>query len=125
MLGISRKTMLYGAAGALGGSAAWAFVPALSGAAGGGLGAEILLGALAGLFIGGFVWSHEAMTGKLFRTAISRAAFGGAAGILGGALGAGLGSTVFSVLGRYAADLGGFRASLGVALSVALGWAML
>ena len=125
MLGISPKTMLYGAAGALGGSAAWAFVPALSGAAGGGLGAEILLGALTGMCIGGFIWSHEAMTGKQFRTAIKRAAFGAAAGILGGALGAGLGSMAFSALGRYAADLSGFRASLGVALSVALGWAML
>ena len=125
MNGFSRKTMLNGAAGALGGSAAWAFIPVLSRAASGGLGAEILLGALVGMCIGGFLWSHEAVTGKQFRTAAKRAAFGAMAGILGGAIGASLGNTAFSVLGRYSADLGGHRASLGIALSVALGWAML
>jgi VWFA-related protein len=121
----SHKTLLYGATGALGGSAAWAFVLYVSGAAKGGLPTEVALGALVGIFIGGFIWSHEAITGRQFRAAMKRAAYGAAAGILGGAAGAALGNTVFSVLGRLVADLGGFRASLGMALSVALGWAVL
>jgi VWFA-related protein len=123
---LSHKTLLlYGAAGALGGSAAWAFVLYVSGTAGGGLFTEVALGALAGMFIGGFIWSHEAITGRQFQAAMKRAAYGAAAGILGGAAGAALGNTVFSILGKYVAELGGFRASLGMVLSVALGWAVL
>jgi VWFA-related protein len=122
---ITYKTLLYGAAGALGGSAAWAFVLALSRALRSGLPTEIALGALAGMCIGGFIWSHEAITGRQLGSAVKRAAFGAMAGMFGGALGAGLGNTVFSALGAYVADLGGFRASLGIALSAALGWAVL
>ena len=114
-----------GATGALGGSAAWAFVLYVSGAARGGLPTEVMLGALAGICIGGFIWSHEALTGRQFHAAMKRAAYGATAGILGGASGAALGNTVFSALGRVVADLGGFRASLAMTLSVALGWAML
>lgn len=122
---LSHKIFLYGAAGALGGSAAWAFVPILSGAAGSGLLAEVLLGALTGMFIGGAFWSHEALAGRQFQTALKRAAYGAAAGLLGGAVGAGLGNTVFSMLGRLVVELGGFRASLGIAFAVALGWSIL
>jgi VWFA-related protein len=122
---ITYKTLFYGAAGALGGSAAWAFVLALSRALRSDLLAEIALGALVGICIGGFIWSHEAITGRQFGSAVKRAAFGAMAGMFGGALGAGLGNTVFSALGKYVADLGGFRASLGIALSAALGWAVL
>jgi VWFA-related protein len=124
MLGLTHKTLLYGAAGALGGSAAWPFVLVLSASAAG-LPSEILLGAVTGMFLGGFIWSHEALAGRQFKTAVQRAAFGALAGLLGGALGAGLGSTVFSVLGRYAAEQGGFAASLGIILAVSLGWAIL
>ena len=122
---LTYKTLVYGAAGAFGGSAAWAFVLALSQTMRSGLLTEIALGSIVGMFIGGFVWSHEAITGRQFRTALERAAFGALAGILGGGLGAVQGNTVFSALGRYVANLGGFRASLGIALSVALGWAVL
>lgn len=122
---LSHKIILYAAAGALGGSTAWAFVLSLSGAAGGGLLTEIMLGALTGLFIGGFIWSHEAITGRQLQAAVRTAGYGAAAGIIGGAAGAALGNTVFSVLGKFVADLGGFKASLGMALSVALGWAVL
>lgn len=122
---LSHKIILFGAAGALGGSMAWAFVLSASGAARNGLLTEALLGALTGLFIGGAIWSHEALAGRQFPAAIKRAAYGAAAGIFGGALGAGLGSTIFTLLGRFVADLGGVRASAGVALSVALGWAIL
>lgn len=125
MPGLTHKTLLYGAAGALGGSAAWAFVLALSASVTAGLRSEILLGAVTGMFLGGFIWSHEALAGRQFGTAVKRAAFGAAAGLLGGALGAGLGSTVFSVLGRYAAERGGFAASLGIILAVSLGWAIM
>lgn len=122
---LTHKTLLYGAAGAFGGSAAWAFVLAVSQTMRSGLLTEMALGSFAGMFIGAFIWSHEALTGRQFRAALERASFGALAGILGGGLGAGLGNTVFSVLGRYVADLGVFRASLGIALSVALGWAVL
>ena len=121
----SHKILLSGATGALGGSAAWAFVVFVSGAAKGGLPTEVMLGALSGICIGGFIWSHEAITGRQFHAAMKRAAYGATAGILGGAAGAALGNTAFSALGRLVADLGGFRASLGMTLSVALGWAVL
>jgi len=122
---LSHKILLYAAAGALGGSAAWAFVLYVSGAAGSGLLTEVALGALAGMFIGGFIWSHEAITGRQFQTAMKRGVYGAAAGILGGAAGAALGNTVFTALGNIVVDAGGFRASLGVALAVGLGWAVL
>ena len=122
---LTHKTLLYGAAGALGGSAAWPFVLVLSASAVAGLRLEILLGAVTGMFLGSFIWSHEALAGRQFGTAAKRAAFGAAAGLLGGALGAGLGNTVFSVLGRYAAERSGFAASLGIILAVSLGWAIM
>jgi hypothetical protein len=122
---LSHKILLYSAAGALGGSAAWAFVLYVSGRAGSGLLTEVVLGALAGMFIGGFIWSHEAITGRQFQAAMKRAVYGAAAGILGGAAGAALGNTVFTALGKIVVDAGGFRASLGIALAVGLGWAVL
>jgi VWFA-related protein len=125
MFKLTHKTALYGAAGALGGSAAWAFVLSVSNAAGSGLLTEVMLGAISGIFIGGFIWSHESITGRRFREAAKRAGFGAAAGLLGGAAGAALGNTIFTALGNLAAEAGGFKASLGVALSVALGWAVL
>ncbi len=84
-----------------------------------------MLGALAGMFIGAFIWSHEALSGRQFRTAMKRAAYGAAAGLCGGAAGAALGNTTFAALGMIVAEYGGFTASLGMALSVALGWAIL
>lgn len=111
--------------GALGGSAVWMFILMLSNALSSGLLTELMLGGLSGMFIGGFIWSHEAITGRQVRAAIRRAGYGAAAGILGGAAGAVLGSTVFTALGRIVADQGGFSASLGISLSVALGWAIL
>ncbi len=122
---LSHKTILYGAAGGLGGSAAWVLVLQLSGAGKGGLLTEVLLGAIAGMCIGGFLWSHEAITGRQYRTALVRAAWGAGAGLAGGALGAGLGNTVFSLLGTFSAELGGMKAFLALALSVGLGWALL
>lgn len=121
---LSHKTFLYGAAGFFGGSAAWAFI-LHTGRAGGGLLLEIALGGIAGAFIGGFILSHEAITGRQFKAALKRAAYGAAAGLLGGAAGAALGNTVFSGLGRYVAGLGGLKASLGITAAVALGWAVL
>ena len=125
MPGLSQKTLMYGAAGAFGGSTAWALILHVSSTAEKGLLTEILLGAFAGMFIGGFIWSHEAITGRQYKTAIKRAAYGGLAGLLGGVAGASLGNSVFSAVGKLVADLGGLKASLGVALAVALGWAIL
>lgn len=122
---LSHKTVLYAAAGGLGGSAAWIFVLSVSAAAGGNLLSEMLLGALMGLFIGGFIWSHEAVGGRQFRAALKRAGYGAAAGVIGGGMGALLGNTVFSLLGAFVAGLGGLRASVGIYVSVALGWAVL
>jgi hypothetical protein len=85
----------------------------------------MMLGGLSGMFIGGFLWSHESITGRQFRAVVRRAAIGAAAGLIGGAAGAGLGSTVFTTLGSLVVDAGGFKASLGVVLAVALGWAIL
>jgi VWFA-related protein len=122
---LSHKTILYGAAGGLGGSAAWIFILWLSAVADQGLLTEIMLGALAGMFIGAFIWSHEALSGRQYGTAMKRAAYGAVAGLFGGAAGAGLGNTAFAALSKIVADFGGFTASLGMALSVALGWAIL
>jgi VWFA-related protein len=119
------KIVFYALAGALGGAAAWVFVLALSNISAGGFSTELLLGALSGMFIGAFIWSHETISGRQFKAALERAGFGAAAGILGGALGAALGSTIFSVLGKFVADAGGFRTSVGLALAVGLGWAIL
>jgi VWFA-related protein len=117
--------LLSAIAGALGGSAAWAFVITFSTMSASGLVTEMVLGSLAGMFIGAFLWSHESITGRQFKAALARAAYGAAAGLVGGAVGAVLGSTAFTTLGAAMADAGGFKASLGVALAVALGWAIL
>ncbi len=119
------KILLYAVTGALGGSAAWAFVLTVSSRTSGGLLVEAVLGGLAGLFIGGFLWSHESITGRQFKAAVKRGGLGAVAGFLGGAVGAALGSTVFTSLGKAVADAGGFKASMGVALAVALGWSIL
>lgn len=121
----THKTLLYGATGALGGSAAWAFVLSVTGMLQGALLNEVLLGALAGMFIGGFIWSHEAIMSRHLPAILKRASIGAVAGLIGGAAGAGLGNSLFTVLGKIVADLGWFKASLGIALSVALGWAIL
>jgi VWFA-related protein len=125
MTKLTQKTFFYGAAGALGGACAWAFVLAASHAAHGGKIVELALGGLAGMFIGGFIWSHEAITGRQAGVAVRRAAYGAAAGLIGGAAGALLGSTLFTRLGVIAAESGGLTALIGIALSVALGWAVL
>ncbi len=125
MFRFSHKTVLYGAAGALGGSAAWLFILLVSAFVEEGLLTEIMLGALAGMFAGGFIWSHEAIAGRQLGAALKRGFYGAVAGLLGGAAGAGLGNTIFTMLGRIMAESGGLKASLGIALSVALGWAVL
>lgn len=125
MTRLTHKTLLHGAAGALGGSAAWAFVLSVSGIAGNGLLNEVLLGAIAGMFIGGFIWSHEAIMGRQVLTALKRAVFGSTAGLVGGAIGAALGNTIFTTLGGLVTETGKLKASLGITLSVALGWAVL
>ena len=125
MIRLSNKTLSYGAAGALGGSAAWLFILSASDFAEAGLLAEILRGALAGMFIGGFIWSHEAIAGRQITAALRRSLYGALAGLLGGAAGAGLGNTIFTMLGLIVAEGMVLNASVGIALSVALGWAML
>jgi uncharacterized protein YegL len=125
MLRLSHKTVLYGAAGSLGGSAAWLFILLAPAVVGEGVLTETMLGALVGMFVGGFIWSHEAIAGRQFAATLKRALYGAVAGVLGGAAGAGLGNTIFTMLGRIAAESGGLKASLGMALSVALGWAVL
>lgn len=117
--------ILYAIAGALGGSAAWAFVISLSTTSASGLVTEMMLGSLTGIFIGAFLWSHEPITGRQYKAALKRAAYGAAAGLVGGAAGAVLGNTAFTALGAVVANAGRFKASLGVAFAVALGWAIL
>jgi len=125
MIRLSHKTILYAAAGGFGGSAAWIFILWLSAALEQGLRTEVMLGAIAGMFIGAFIWSHEALSGRQYKTAMKRATYGAGAGLVGGAVGAFLGNTTFASLGAIVADLGGFFASFGMALSVGLGWAIL
>jgi hypothetical protein len=91
--------VFFAVAGALGGSAAWAFVLTLSASSASGLLTEMALGSIAGMFIGGFLWSREPIAGRQFLAAARRAAFGATGGLIGGAAGAGLGSTVFTALG--------------------------
>ncbi len=120
-----KKIVFFGLAGAFGGAAAWEFVLSISTMLQEGLYAEILMGAAAGAFIGAFIWSHETLTGRQYRAAVKRAAFGAFAGLIGGAAGAALGNTIFTALGKFVADAGAFRASLGIALAVGLGWSIL
>jgi VWFA-related protein len=119
------KILLYALAGAFGGAAGWAFVLAVSNGLSEGLSTEALLGALSGAFIGAFIWSHEAIAGREAKAGLRRAVLGAAGGLAGGAAGAVLGNTIFTAIGRFIADAGGFRASLGVALAAGLGWAIL
>jgi VWFA-related protein len=125
MLRLSNKTISYGAAGALGGTTAWLFILSASSFVEEGLLTEIIRGALGGMFIGGFIWSHEAIAGRQLGVALQRALYGAVAGLLGGAAGAGLGNTIFTMLGMLVAEGRGLTASLGIAISVALGWAVL
>ena len=122
---LTHTTLFYAIAGALGGAAAWPLILSLSHQAGAGLWTELALGSVTGMCIGAFTWSHEPLTGRQYDMALKRAAAGAAAGITGGALGAGLGTTAFSALGNIVAEWSGFRASLGILLAVALGWAVL
>ncbi|HTF99862.1 MAG TPA: VWA domain-containing protein [Nitrospirota bacterium] len=123
---LKKSTVVLSAlAGALGGAAAWAFVLTLSAHTAGGLVSEMMLGAVAGICIGAFLWSHETLSGRQYLLALKRAALGAVAGLVGGGAGALLGSKTFTALGKFAADAGGFKASLGVACAVALGWAIL
>ena len=117
--------VLYAIAGALGGSAAWAFVISISATSASGLVTEMMLGSLSGMFIGAFLWSHEPIAGRQYKAALKRAAYGAVAGLVGGAAGSVLGSTAFTALGAAVANAGRFKASLGVGLAVALGWAIL
>ncbi len=119
------KIASYALTGALGGSAAWAFVLTLASRTGGGLLGESLLGGLVGLCIGGFLWSHESISGRRFKAAAKQAGLGAVSGLIGGAVGALLGNTTFTALGKEIVDAGGFNASLGVLLAVALGWSIL
>jgi VWFA-related protein len=119
------KISFFALAGAFGGAAAWFFVLTLSNVSNNGLQSELLLGGLTGMFIGAFIWSHEAIGGRQFKAALERAGFGAAAGLLGGALGAGLGNTIFTRLGKFVVDAGGFRATAGLACAVGLGWLIL
>jgi VWFA-related protein len=119
------KIVFYALAGAFSGTAAWVFVLSLSSVSEGGLRTEVPLGAIAGMFIGAFIWSHEMITGRQFKAAVRRAVFGAAAGLLGGAAGAALGNTIFTALGKFTAYAGGFRPALGLALAIGLGWAIL
>jgi VWFA-related protein len=125
MIRLSTKTLSYGAAGALGGSTAWLLILSASSFAEEGLLIEIIRGALGGMFIGGFIWSHEAIAGRQITVAFKRAIYGAVAGLLGGAAGAGLGNMIFTMLGMLVAEGRGPSASLGIAISVALGWAIL
>ncbi len=119
------KIALSTLAGALGGAAAWAFVLSLSAGSSAGLHTDMMLGGIVGLFIGGFLWSHESISGRQFKVTVKHGGLGALSGFVGGAIGAILGSTVFTTLGRKVADAGGFKASLGVELAVALGWSIL
>ncbi|OGW27075.1 MAG: hypothetical protein A2X56_01405 [Nitrospirae bacterium GWC2_57_13] len=112
-------------AGALGGAAAWVFILALSSSTSGGLLVELMLGALTGFCIGGFIWSRESVTGRQFSAALKKAALGAAAGFLGGAAGAIAGTTLFIAMGRFIVESGGLPPSLGIALAVSLGWSLL
>lgn len=125
MPAITYKIFLNAAAGGLGGSCAWFFIMLASTGMETGLISEMLLGGLAGFFIGGMVLSHETITGRRFRAAWSRAVRGGAAGLIGGMAGALFGNTAFTSSGRIVTELGGFTASAGVVLASAMGWAVL
>jgi VWFA-related protein len=112
-------------AGGLGGAAAWVFILAFASSPGDGLAIELLLGGLAGLWIGAFIWSSESFSGRQFSLGARRAGLGALAGTAGGVMGAYLGNTLFTLLGELVADIGGLTARHGVSVAVALGWAVL
>jgi hypothetical protein len=82
-------------------------------------------GSIAGICIGGFLWSHETIAGRQFGMMIKRASLGAATGLAGGAAGAALGRTIFTMVGTAVAEAGHIHASVGISLSVALGWSVL
>ena len=119
---VSREKLLfYAAAGGLGGLGAWgASEPFL------GIrfvwGRDMLLGALVGLFIGGFLASIEALSVGQWRQAARGLQFGAIFGAIGGAAGLLVGEFAFDVIGGFNGRILGWSV-LGLVVGLGVGWA--
>src|SRR5580704_4012975 len=119
---VSREKLLfYAAAGGLGGLGAWgASEPFL------GIrfvwGRDMLLGALVGLFIGGFLASIEALSVGQWRQAGRGLQFGAIFGAIGGAAGLLVGEFAFDVIGGFNGRILGWSV-LGLVVGLGVGWA--
>jgi hypothetical protein len=115
------KLVFYGAAGALGGLAAWGAAEAFLGIRNV-YARDLVLGALIGAFIGAFLASIEALSVGQRRLALRGIRVGGLIGALGGALGLLVGEIGFDVLGGLVGRIVGW-AVLGVVVGFGTGWA--
>jgi hypothetical protein len=121
-INVSREKLLfYAAAGALGGLAAWAAAEPFLGIRSVYL-RDILLGALIGLFIGGFLAAIEALSVGQWRQALRGIQSGGIIGAIGGALGLIVAEITFDVLGGLYGRVVGW-AVLGIAVGLGVGTA--
>jgi|SRR5271166_1788317 len=112
------KLLFYGAAGALGGFAAWAAAEPFLGIRNVYL-RDLLLGIPIGLFIGAFLASIEAMSVGQWRLAIRGLISGGMIGAIGGAAGLLIAEIAFDFLGGFVGriigwSVGGLLVGLGV-----------
>lgn len=126
---LSRERLLfYAAAGGLGGFGAWGASEPFAYLNGKilGVGAvwyhDIILGALAGLFIAAFLASIEALSVSQWRQVISGARAGAAIGAVGGAVGLLVAEITFDLVGGFLGRMLGW-AVLGVLVGLGVGWA--
>ncbi len=126
---LSRERLLfYAAAGGLGGFGAWGASEPFAYLNGKilGVGAvwyhDIILGALAGLFIAAFLASIEALSVSQWRQVISGARAGAAIGAIGGAVGLLVAEIAFDLVGGFLGRMLGW-AVLGVLVGLGVGWA--
>ncbi len=117
---VSREKLLfYGAAGALGGLAAWGTAEPFLGIRSV-YARDILLGALIGAFIGAFLASIEALSVGQMRQAMRGIRSGGVIGALGGAIGLVFAEMAFGLLGGLNGRIVGWSV-LGVAVGLGVG----
>lgn len=126
---LSRERLLfYAAAGGLGGFGAWGASEPFAYLNGKilGVGAvwyhDIILGALAGLFIAAFLASIEALSVSQWRQVISGVRAGAAIGAIGGALGLLVAEIAFDIVGGFLGRMLGW-AVLGILVGLGVGWA--
>src|SRR5260370_30400058 len=117
--GYREKVLFYAAAGALGGFAAWGLSEPILGIRWV-YGRDILFGALIGALISAFLASIETLSVGQMRQAARRFVLGGAIGAVGGAAGLIIGELAFDILGGLNGRILGWGV-LGIAVGLGVG----